>query len=302
MAILTRLVTLVLMLWLLTSCGEGYAIEPARLNLIHADKHGPDELQKVVTGFLAQEGFEDLGRQDEMIALLKRSGGPEAATDSMIERLSRERSFVNRDRDLSVEILDYADGAASGPHLGYAPKARNFIEIRISEGRPGGASREGHAFYGRFLAALKARFGEDVVEVNGLPATDEAEYRRVTTANRIGAVISWCIAFALGFAVTSPLALLLLRRTKLAVLPRRLIFTGATVWLATPVLMPAGFIFVIAAPNALAFPWTYTELYSKGAPYNQVSFLCSFVLCAAASILLVKGRREDAAPSVKEPD
>jgi hypothetical protein len=286
---------------LLAACGESYTIESARLNLINAGGDSERELRNIASAFLAQEGFEDLGRDDEMIALLKRSRGPDAATDPLIERHERRRSYLNRDRRLTVEILDYSDGAAPKFDLGYTPRTRSFIEIRVNEARPGGASREAHEFYDRLVAALRARFGEAIVEMTKLPATDEAEYRRVTRANQIGGVISWSIAFLLGFSVTSAISLSLLARTSLPVLPRRIIFTLANTWFAAPVLLQAATILVVPAPNALAFPWMDPELYSRGEPFHQVSFLCAFVLCAAASFVVIRHRRKQSTPPPAGP-
>jgi hypothetical protein len=286
--ILTRLAALLLALVLLTGCGEGYAVEPARLNLVDATEESSRELQAVVSTFLAREGFEDLGRDDEMIALLRRTPTPQA---DLIESISRRHTYLNRDRGLDVVLTDYSDGRPPAFDLAYTPPTPNFIEISVSEGRPGGASPQGRRFYKRLLEVLETRFGDAIVVVNEPPATNEAEYRRITLVNQAATVASWSVAFGLSVLLTGTISLLLLRRSKLPVLPRRAIFTAVNTWLATPVLMQGGFIFVVLMPNALAFPWTDPDLYSRGAPFHPVSFVCSFLLCAAGSTILLKDTR-----------
>lgn len=285
MPILMRLGTLILAIVLLTACGEGYAVEPARLNLVNATAESKAALTQEVSALLVQEGFEDLGRDDEMIALLKSGAEPNAPADPIVERLSREHTYLNQSRGLSVVLSDYSD-ASPAPEGDYTPKTLNFIEISLFETRPGGASPEGHRFFQRFLSVLRARFGEDIVVVNEPPPTDGTEYRRVTGVNKLATVVWWCIAFFLSLLITAPISRHLLGKTRLATLPKRAIFTALNAWLVTPVLLPAT-ITVVMAPNALAFPWIYPELYSYRATFHLASFLCSFVLCAVASIMFV---------------
>jgi hypothetical protein len=286
-----RFAALVLAFVCLTSCGESYTIEPARMNVINAAADSRDSVKAAVSDFLVREGFEDLGRHDEMLDLLRST--QIAATDPLIERISRTVTFLNRPRDLTVEIADHSDGTLLGFDGGYTPATPNFIEVRVYEGRPGGASKEAHAFYERLKRVLKSRFGDNIVEINGLPETNDEEYRRVQRVNLIAGGIAWTIAFLSAFLISAGLILLVLDRATISNLPKRAIFVAVVTWLSTPVLMPVATILVAPLPNALAFPWTYPELYMKGGLYNLISFLCSFAICSAASLFLVKTRRRD---------
>jgi hypothetical protein len=55
----------------LMSCGEGYVVEGAVLNIACADDSTKQQLVAEVSTFLAKEGFENLGHYNEMIALVQ---------------------------------------------------------------------------------------------------------------------------------------------------------------------------------------------------------------------------------------
>ena len=286
MSVLIRLGAFILAIALLTGCGEGYVIEAARLNLVNATAERKAALTQEVSSLLAAEGFEDLGRDDEMIALLQSE--PSLNHNEMVERLSRQHTFLHEARGLRVVLSDYSDGAPP-PDDDYTPKTGRFIEIRLSDRRPGGAGPEAHRLFQRTHSVLKERFGDDIVVVNLPPPTDDAEYKRITDANRLATVVWWCVAFFVSLLITAPVSGYLLGRTRLATLPKRAIFTVLNTWLVTPVMLPAT-IMVLLAPNALAFPWLDPGVYSYRGSLHVASFVCSFVLCALASMMFVRDR------------
>lgn len=291
MIIVMRLAALMLGLTLLASCGEGYAVHPARLSLNGATEASRRDLQAATSAFLTQEGFEDLGGEDEMIALLRRGSAPATTNTALIDHLSRKHTYLAKDRDLYVEVLDYADGRSSTMMPDDPRRTPNFIQINISELRPGGMSPEGRQFYGAFLRRLEARFGEAIVVIEGPPPNDEGEYQRITWTNRVASVLVWCVAFFLGSVIIGSATLYGLGKTRLAAWPRRLIFTGLNTWLAAPILTPAASLLVIPAPNLIAFPWTNPEVYTRAMPFHPISFACAFVLSAAMAMALIKAKR-----------
>lgn len=294
MNVIARLTAILLGVLLLASCGEGYAVKPARLHLIHAREDSRRELTAVISPFLAKEGFEDLGRYDEMIDLLSNSSAPGGPNKAVIDRVSRQYTYVNKARKLDVNLLDYSDGRSPNLKGDDPRRTPNVIEITVTEWRPGGMSPEGHQFYAQLLQTLRAHFGADIVVVDPPPPNDAKEYRRITLANQIGGIVMWCVAFLVPSLVIGPVTLYYLSRTRLSALPRRIILTSVNTLLSTPVLMQAASIMVLPGPNIFAFPWTDLDFYARGGPYNYVSFGSAFLLSAAASILLVKAKTERA--------
>jgi hypothetical protein len=211
--------------------------------------------------------------------------------------LNRERTFLSDAHHLRIVWADYSN-AAPGDYrlLRYKPSSDHFVELSIYEERPGGFSSDGIRFYERFLSALQKQFGASVVVVKTPPPTNEAEYRRITLVNKIGAVVGWIIAALVGLLLTGFLSVYLLNRFKTSTMARRLIFVLVNTWLVAPLPFPGGYIFVFPGPNLIAFPWTDWDFYLRVASYARVSFPCALVLCAMISVLLFRGRRVVSSP------
>jgi hypothetical protein len=272
----------------LGGCGEGYRVEPAILNVIGITDESKDQLLTVVSRFLKQEGFEDLGRDSAMISLIKQGPMPEKA--GLLAKLNRERTFLNEASHLRIVWADYSNGElpTGAWSLRYTPSSSRFIETSIIEERPGGFSPNGQHFYGRFLSNLREQYGTSVLVVKEPPPTDEAEYRRVTVVNTI-AIIVWCsIALLVPLLLTGSLSVHFLRKLPFSNMTRRIIFVLVNSWLVAPLPFPAAWIMVIPAPNLFAFPWTNLDYYHRVAPYAAVSFPCTLVVCAAVSLFLFK--------------
>jgi hypothetical protein len=276
----------------LGGCGEGYRIDPACLNVTDITDDSKQQLLASVSRFLKGKGFEDLGKYEEMIALIRQDHAmPASAKQEELARLNRERTFLSDPHHLRIVWADYSNAAPADYRLlRYKPSSDHFIELNIYEERPGGFSSDGIRFYERFLSALQKQFGASVVVVKTPPPTNEAEYRRITRANEIGAVVGWIIAALVGLLFTGLLSVYLLNRLKTSTMARRLIFVLVNTWLVAPLPFPGGYIFVFPGPNLIAFPWTDWDFYSKVASYARVSFPCALVLCALISALLFRGR------------
>jgi hypothetical protein len=290
---LYRLVLVAFAMTVLGGCGEGYRIDPACLNVTNVTDGSKKQLLASVSRFLKSEGFEDLGNYEEMIALIQQDHAmPASARQEELARLNRERTFLSDPHNLRIVWADYSNAAPVDYRLlRYKPSSDHFIELNIYEERPGGFSSDGIRFYERFLSTLQKQFGASVVVVKTPPPTNEAEYRRITLVNEIGAVVGWIIAALVGLLLTGLLSVYLLNRLKLSTMARRFIFALVNTWLVAPLPFPGGYIFVFPGPNLIAFPWTDWDFYSRVASYARVSFLCALVLCALISLLLFRGRR-----------
>jgi len=289
---LYRLVLVAFAMIALGGCGEGYRIDPACLNVTDVTDDSKQQLLASISRFLKSEGFEDLGRYEEMIALIQLDHAmPASARQEELARLNRERTFLSDPHHLRIVWADYSNGAPVDYRLlRYKPSSDHFIELNIYEERPGGFSSDGIRFYERFLSALQKQFGASVVVVSPPPPTNEAEYRRITLVNEIGAVVGWIIAALVGLLFTGFLSAYLLNRLKISTMARRLIFVLVNTWLVAPLPFPGGYIFVFPGPNLIAFPWTDWDFYSKVASYARVSFPCTLLLCALISVFLFRVR------------
>jgi hypothetical protein len=300
MARLPRLAWILLVTLSLGGRGEGYILAPATLNIAEATEESKTQLLTVVSGFLRQEGFEDFGRYDAMIALIEEDRAtPKAVKEFQLARLNREHTFLNDRQRLRVVLADYTHSTPSEfPGLSYTPLSNQFVEINTYEERPGGFSPEGLRFYERFLGALRAKFGTSpVVVVHSPPPTNDSEYRRITRVNAEASVVGWLVAVLILLAITGSISVFLLKQLKSSTMIKRIIFTLVNTWLVVPLLFPGGYIFVFPGPNLLAFPWTDFNFYSKSASYAKVSFPCALAVCAVASMILIKSRsKADASP------
>ncbi|HWY96596.1 MAG TPA: hypothetical protein VNX69_15470 [Steroidobacteraceae bacterium] len=289
---LYQLVFAALAMTVLGGCGEGYRIDPACLNVTNITDESKQQLLASVSRFLKSEGFEDLGKYEEMIALIGQDHAmPASAKQEELARLNRERTFLSDPHHLRIVWADYSNAALIDYRLlRYKPSSDHFIELNIYEERPGGFSSDGIRFYERFLSALQKQFGASVVVVKTPPPTNEAEYRRITLANEMGAIVGWAIAALVGLLLTGFLSAYLLNRLKISTMARRLIFVVVNTWLVAPLPFPGGYIFVFPGPNLIAFPWIDWDFYSKVASYARVSFPCTLVLCALISVFFFRGR------------
>lgn len=289
-----RLIAVVpLLLSILAGCGEGYRIAPARLNIVDVAPESFPGAATTVHDFLLKEGFEDLGKYEEMIALIHQDNAmPPKVKREQLVRLEREYTYLNRRRHLRVVLSNYADGVPPEISLGYTPASGRFIELAIYDERPGGFGSYGLAFYGRLMSALKQRYGVSLREIQSPPPTNEREYRRITVENTIASIVAWSLAFGLPFLITGSVSRYLLQKLRVPASLKRLIFVVINAWLVAPLPFPAAFILVIPLPNLFAFPWTSTDYYSRVASFAAVSFPTTLLLCAAASLFLFRPKVE----------
>jgi hypothetical protein len=273
-------------------CGKGYRLDPATIDVNDITDETKAKLLDAVSRSLKAEGFEDLGRYDEMIALVRQDHAiSPAAKDQELAMFNRERTFLNEAHHLRVVWADYSSGAsAEASRLGYKPSSDHFVELDIYEERPGGFSPGGVRFYNRFLSDLQRDSGTPVVVVKPPPPTDDAEYRRITRANTVWAIVEWLIAALTALLFTGSLSVFLLKRLKQPIAVRRLIFVLVNAWLIAPLPFEGAFIVVFPLPNLFAFPWTDMNNYRHFATYALLSFPCALVLTALVSLFLFRIR------------
>jgi len=270
-----------------------YVLEPAQI-LIVSENIQMQQFNFVVSDLMKISEFEDLGRDDEMIDLLRFSeskSGLNGLNNSSIERLQNEYTYLNRKRGLTVVISDFRDTRRDRQSSKYAMPSGPYLEISIYESRPGGFSAFGQQFVSGFKSELVARFGDAVIQVTPTPPTNDAEYWRVTTINMVAGAIGWSIAFGVGLLITSPISFYALRKLPVRTGVKRAAFTLVSTWLVTPMPFPAASILVIALPHVFAAPWTDLDYYEQVKNMALYSFPISMIFCAIISVRVF--RRSD---------
>jgi len=281
--------TALLLMVTLASCGVSYEIVPARLTVEDVQGDSLSSVTRAVGGFLIEEGFEDLGKYKEMISLIESDASmPERLKREQLARLERERTYLNERHHLRVVISDFSAGVPPGIHLNYSRLSDHFVQLDVSDERSGGFGSYGLRFYERLLSRLKQRYGDSVRVVAAPPPTNEAAYRRVTTANTIAAALGWSLAFALPLLITGAASYYVLRGLRIPRLLKQIVFVGVNTWLDGPLPFPAAFIFAMPAPNLFAFPWTSMDYYSRVSSYAVLSFPIALLLCAVISVFLFR--------------
>jgi hypothetical protein len=288
---LPHISAVVLALMGLNGCGEGYVVNPAQLNVNVTAGRSEDQILAVLSGYLGREGFEYLGKYQDMISLIQHGSMPAKVKQQELARLNRERTFLNRPRQLRIILADYSNGDYSELEIKYKPPFDHFVEICVFEERPGGFSSDGFLFYDRLLSALQKQFGSDIVVVTKPPPTNDAEYRRITYVNTQASILGWLIAAFLPLAFTGTISVRLLRKRAISAGAKRLSFVLVNTWLVTPLPFQGGYIFEFPGPNLLAFPWADLDYYRRVRSFAAMSFPCALLLCVVVSLFLFKANR-----------
>jgi len=267
-------------------CGESYQIP--RAQFVIADTGGTSILRVLdaIKGLLSVEGFDDLGTDDEMIDLLRHSGG----SAQLIALYEHRYTYLNKARKLTVEVTDYTDPLGLVPSVSYAKPAGPFIDITVLEERPGGFSEAGHRFLDSLQTNLQNSLGRPVMLITPPPPDDDAEYRRITRSNTAALLVSWLLVIGVTLAITGPLFVYLLNRIAVPLSVKRSMFALINTWLVTPLPFPVAFIATIPLPNLLAFPWTDLDYYHRIRDFAVVSFPSALFVCTLVAVLSLRGR------------
>ncbi len=269
---------------MLSACGEGYVLEPGRICLNVDGQASRDRVFEEVSRLLKGEGFEDLGSDDEMIDLIKGGSMTADLKDERITRLRREYTYLNDKRGLRVVVTDYSGTDLTTVQLPYRAPFKSFLELAVYESRPGGFSPDGHVFFRKILTNLQTTLPSDVAIISEPPPTDEAEYRRISSINRVSAILSWCVALSLSLLLIGFPTYLVTKKLPVSLATKRVLFTLLCAWLVTPVPLPAA-LTVIPGPNIFLFPWIDVNYYKQWGWFVPGSLVVTLIMCAAIAIL-----------------
>jgi hypothetical protein len=104
---------------------------PARLNIVDVAPESFADAATTVHDFLAREGFEDLGKYEAMIALIRQDNAmPPSVKREQLVRLDREYTYLNRRHHLRVVLSNYTNGVATGDVAELHPIIRSLHRTR----------------------------------------------------------------------------------------------------------------------------------------------------------------------------
>lgn len=305
-----KIIFIVMLSIALSSCGISYSVPRATLHIDLVKAGQMAESQNTISSFLILKGFVNLGKDEEMLALLERSSkrhedGEYADTfakinNRQINRINRTRRFNHEALQVDVEIVDYSDTSIKKRFANY-PTAETKItdsptlELNVYNYRPGGFSPEAHKLYSELFLFIKASSPGSIYAIFLPPKTNQAEFYKVRVINFVGAVLWWLFVYLIGISVFGFVVIKLLNGTKLSVIPKRTIFTLLGAALATPLPFPAATLFVIILPSVFAMSATSTDYFVSVQGYAIPSFIVSAIFCVLISCFAI---RKDSAENV----
>ncbi len=262
---------------------------PATLNVTNVTADSKAALLGRVSAFLKTEGFSDLGKDKEMIALFEKSGGLDDVNKTQLARLNRELNFYHADARLRVVWADYVDSDIPR-NFPYAPPAKHFIEIQISEERPGGFSPNGQRVYNRLVSILRANAGTSVIVIKGPVLANEADDSHSVLKSIVGLLILYALPLCLSLLVTGSFSIYLLKKSHISQTKKRAVFVLVNAWLCMPIPLQAAYTDLLW-PNLFAFPWLDFGYYKGLGLFFIVSLLGAVAVCSVVS--MVKFKRTD---------
>ena len=270
----------------------GYKVEPGRLLLTDVNDLSVSEIRGAVWAVLEEQGFEDLGLDEEMMQLLGISPTDVETVDSFRAYLLREYTYLHNSRDLRVEVIDYTDEQLERSTFQYSPPEEPFFEIAVYEFRPGGFSRSGHRFFDELENELRQSLPVALTVVTEPPETRVGEYWSITLISLFFGATLWLLTFGASSALFGLVLVFMLSRDPDLVGLKRIIFTIGNTWLSAPLPFPAATILVIPLPHVFAFPWNNWDFYSRVLDVAVYSFPVAFLLSAVVSLKLFTIRQE----------
>lgn len=277
---------LLVLMFVLAACGVSYHLEPARLTVSGSELTSREAMLDALSPLLREQGFEDLGTDEQMISLLRRTRGSD---ERLLFELQNRYTYLHGARDLRVEVIDFTVPGMRTSALPYDPPPGPYFELSIYEGRPSGFSAEGHAFVSLLQDELGRTLGEPVAMVTPPPASNSRAYWVTTIVNAATTVVWWTVVFLVTIFLCAVLARIALRRAPISRAAKRGIFLLAGTWLAAPLPFPAASILVVMLPNIFAFPWTNIEYYQRVGTVAALSFPIAFLLCTQIAVWVFPG-------------
>jgi hypothetical protein len=286
---------LVLIVTLLTSsCGVGYVAPTA---VIRLEFHSVPEMeaasaaiQRKLNGWGFHVAPASTGWPADMLNALPADERWRTAHTIEFWRHTRE--------DLRGDITAYPSaefgsaiqrsGVSTEPHF-------PFLELTLSDLRPGGFSSEGLGAYAELTAFLRQQH-YTVVVVSEPPPADEKEHLRIVLTNALTMSAWWLVSWAAGIAIIGGLADWGMRAAGGRQWVRRIVLVCVGVLLATPLPVPTMFV-TVWAPNLLcAFggPRGYAALAKEFGALLPAAFAVSLCLSVLAAAFLIRAGDRDA--------
>ena len=289
---------------MLLSCGISYSVPRATLHIDLIDANQMDMMRGQIGSFLTSKDFEDLGKDEEMLALLEwssRKHGNDSVVkidSDSISRIHRTRHFTNKVIEIDVMIIDYSDTTIKKRLVNYPASETEItdspsIELNIYNYRPGGFSVEAHRFYEEMYSFLKSKSNAPIHTVFSPPATDQKEYYKISAVNLLSGALWWLVVYLMSISLVGFLMIKILNRTNLAVAYKRTAFALFGTILATPLPFPAATILVVILPSILAIPAIGSDYFVRIQNFAIPSFIVSAVLCVVISIYFIRGRKSE---------
>lgn len=288
---MAKIIALLAITLSLVACGISYGVPRSTM---HLDLKRASDLANVVDeidSFLRSRGFEKLGKDTKMLEFLESTDAKH--NEFVLEMLRREMRFKNRAENIEVVLIDYSEPKIKKRHTNYPsaqvePTDTPALEINIYHHRPGGFGPKAHLLHSELNSYLRAKYAGHLITIFEPPATNQAEYYKVTTVNLVSSAVWWVVVFGLSLLLFGTVSRKLLNRTQLGLIPKRAAFTLISSLLVTPLPFPTGFIFTVVLPSVLALPSIGTDYFSRIQSYALPSFGVSILLCAAISVFLFK--------------
>ncbi|MGS0496910.1 hypothetical protein ACU8V4_06750 [Pseudoalteromonas mariniglutinosa] len=297
-------VLIILLSIMLISCGSSYSVPRAALHIDVTDANQFNTLLGSIRDFLQAKDFADLGKDEEMLELLKWSSGKHKGdsiantNNDQISRIHRTRRFKSEELELDVVIIDYSDLAIKKRFVNY-PSSESVIsdspalELNIYNYRPRGFSIEGHKLYEEILSFIESNHNKPINIIFSPPETNQKEFYKVSAINFLTGGVWWLIVYTISIGIFGFIIIKTLNRTKFTVVNKRAIFALFGTILATPLPFPAATIFVIVLPSVMALPAIGSDYFSRIQTFAIPSFIVSAALCVLLSIYLIKGSKSE---------
>lgn len=283
---------------LLSGCGEGYRAPTALVRLEVESTSDLDSALLIAAKEFQARGFKPsrpMQTADESSDFGKALAWRESNKLDFWQHRGNEGFY---DRDVSISLIPYPDpgkgwcgvGRCGTTPADIAGLNYPFLEMSVSEGRPGGFSADGLAVYADAVSVLRQQRGTVVIVEP--PQINEAEYERVTSTNTIASLVWWLIAWTIYMVIIGMIGLSFARSASRTTRRIMLVILGAS--LVTPLPYGTGF-FTFYVPACLA--WTNVPtLTGQARLLLPLAFAASFVLSVAAAMVCVRHRAPSRSP------
>lgn len=296
-----KFVFCILIVLVLCSCGISYKVPSATIQIALISADDVDPLRVSIGSYLISRGFEDQGKDEEMLKILEaRSSRTDLGSNNWvnfrIEQLNLTQRLSNDKLNLEITIIDYSNVQAKKRHLKYNTEETPVtdgpsLEIGLLNHRPGGFSKNAFSFYNDLISVLEKTYEGEIRIIFSPPPTNQREYFRIEIINFISGIVWWFVVFSISISLFGFGIRLLLKKVKLSILSKLLIFTFFGTILSTPLPFPAATILIVLLPSVFAIPSIGTDYFVRVFDFAIPSFSVSALLCTALAFKFVGSGR-----------